>query len=404
VTLPELTPPYVGPRPFERADARLFSGREDEAHELLASIAAHQAVLLYAASGAGKTSLLNAAVIPLLEGEGFAVLPVARVRALGAPSALPEAANVYVSGLLSSWDMYSGSATAAEVLAAREHPPAADEFPTLRVVIVDQLEELFFLYPQRWHQREGFFVQLAEALELDPFLRVVLSLREDYVAQLDRYASLFPGGLRARVRVEPLRRAEALRAVSRPLALSRRSFAPGVAERFVDDLLTVRVDTGSGELIEVPGEFVEPVVLQVACHSLWQKLPTDVAVISEAHLTHFGEAQTALARMYEEAIATAAGRARTSEKRLRRGVEAAFITPGGTRAIVFRSSGSTAGIPNGAIDELEAHHLIRSELRAGARWYELIHDRLIEPIRASNERYLRSRGRFGLGRTVGRRG
>ena len=33
---------------------------------------------------------------------------------------------------------------------------------------------------------------------------------------------------------------------------------------------------------------------------------------------------------------------------------------------------------------LESHHLIRGEQRAGARWYELTHDRFIRPIQKSN--------------------
>ena len=76
----ELSPlsPYVGPRPFEESDADLFFGREGEMRELLSHVVANKVVLLYAASGAGKTSLLNAGVIPLLEHEErFEVLPIA---------------------------------------------------------------------------------------------------------------------------------------------------------------------------------------------------------------------------------------------------------------------------------------------------------------------------------------
>jgi hypothetical protein len=41
---------------------------------------AHKLVLVYAQSGAGKTSIFNAQVIPALENHGFEVLPVARVQ------------------------------------------------------------------------------------------------------------------------------------------------------------------------------------------------------------------------------------------------------------------------------------------------------------------------------------
>jgi hypothetical protein len=74
------------------------------------------------------------------------------------------------------------------------------------------------------------------------------------------------------------------------------------------------------------------------------------------------------------------------ERTLRRRFESAFVTPAGTRATVYRAGESTGGIPNAAVDELEARHVLRAEFRAGARWYELTHDRMIEPIRASNRR------------------
>jgi conflict system STAND superfamily ATPase len=78
--MPEGTNPYVGPRPFEREHAALFFGREREANELVSLIISHTEVLFYAQSGAGKSSLVNARMIPLLEAEGFDVLPPARVQ------------------------------------------------------------------------------------------------------------------------------------------------------------------------------------------------------------------------------------------------------------------------------------------------------------------------------------
>ena len=53
---------------------------------------------------------------------------------------------------------------------------------------------------------------------------------------------------------------------------------------------------------------------------------------------------------------------------------------------MFREPEQTAGIPNYAVDVLsDRRHIIRGEWRAGARWYELGHDRFIEPIRRSND-------------------
>lgn len=66
--------PYLGPESFQPEDADLFFGREREAEQLIAMILSARCALLHARSGAGKTSLLNAVVIPRLESRGH--LPV----------------------------------------------------------------------------------------------------------------------------------------------------------------------------------------------------------------------------------------------------------------------------------------------------------------------------------------
>src|SRR5258707_14736796 len=73
------TSPYPGPRPFTSEEQRFFFGREREASELSALISAHREGVVYAQSGTGKSSLLNAALIPRLSGEDLDVLPTARV-------------------------------------------------------------------------------------------------------------------------------------------------------------------------------------------------------------------------------------------------------------------------------------------------------------------------------------
>ncbi len=82
--------PYVGPRPYEREDRQNFFGRRRETRDLTALIMAERVVLFYAPSGAGKTSLLNAKVIPTLEAEGFNVLPAVRVSSTPPPIIAPH--------------------------------------------------------------------------------------------------------------------------------------------------------------------------------------------------------------------------------------------------------------------------------------------------------------------------
>ena len=95
---------YVGPRPFEEKDKDIFFGRDREVRDLLSTVIAHNLVLVYAQSGAGKTSLINAGLIPLLKEKQFEVLPVVRVK--GTPLKnikADEISNIYVFNTLTSW-------------------------------------------------------------------------------------------------------------------------------------------------------------------------------------------------------------------------------------------------------------------------------------------------------------
>ncbi len=84
--------PFIGPSPFTRADAAYFKGRDEETTILEGLVMSRRVVLFFAQSGAGKSSLLEAGLIPrLMEqrkiGRGertriyqkMSVLPVVRV-------------------------------------------------------------------------------------------------------------------------------------------------------------------------------------------------------------------------------------------------------------------------------------------------------------------------------------
>jgi len=396
-TLPDHNP-YVGPRPFQPEEQSLFFGRDRETEELLALLVAHPVVLFYAQSGAGKTSLLNARLIPRLKEEDFQVFPVARVSGMLPPDVDPGTVpNLFAYNAFLSW-MLPGDdwsrlvpMTLQELLAERPHDVDDLGELSLRVVLFDQFEELFSRHPERWQDREAFFVQLAEAMAQDPLLRTVFAIREDYLAQLDPYAHLLPGRLRARFRMERLHRRAALSAIVGPLRGTGRSFEDGVAETLVGNLLKIRVEAMTGETVETAGEFVEPVQLQVVCHRLWRELPADTLQISQRELAAFGDVDQALSGFYEEAIAAASEETGIHQNDLRRWCETWLITSTGTRGIVHRGREETEGLPNEAIDVLQGMHLIAAEQRAGARWYAITHDRFIGPIQASNERWNRQR-------------
>lgn len=384
--------PYVGPRPFERGEEARFFGRDSEANALVSLIIAHQSVVLFAESGAGKTSLLNAQVVPMLEDEGFEVLPFARVQ--GPPMEglrSEDITNMYVFHTLLGWSdedcqpLDVAKQSLSDFLADNPHPEDDFGYPQPRVLIFDQFEELFTTYPERWQDREGFFNQVSRALREEPLLHVVFSMREDFIAELEAYADLFPRRFGTRSHLERMRPGQALDAVQGPLTGTGRQFTPQATERLVTDLRKVRVQSFDGRTVTVTGEYVEPVQLQVVCQNLWHDLPADVDTIDLQHLQRFGNVSQALATFYERAIEQTTGDSPVKEEDLREWFEKKLITPAGTRSTVYRGAQETGGIPNAAIDVLQDMHIIRGEFRAGARWFELTHDRLIEPIQESNQ-------------------
>src|SRR5512140_2384054 len=68
--------PYVGPRSIKTGEP--FFGREREIRSLSALLIAERIVLLHSPSGAGKTSLIQAGLVPRMV-ERFSVFPLVRV-------------------------------------------------------------------------------------------------------------------------------------------------------------------------------------------------------------------------------------------------------------------------------------------------------------------------------------
>jgi hypothetical protein len=63
--------PFPGINPFSYAHKDVFFAREMEARSLIRLIVRYRGVLLYSDSGTGKSSLINAGIIPLSISEGF---------------------------------------------------------------------------------------------------------------------------------------------------------------------------------------------------------------------------------------------------------------------------------------------------------------------------------------------
>ena len=166
--------PFVGPRPFEKEDSDRFFGRTRETEELLSLIIAHRAVLVYAQSGAGKSSLLRAGVIKRWRNSitrfcdphasmAYCQMMFHRRACKTFSFTMPFSTGRQTLPSGQSIKDHAKT-TLAEFLKPLVAAPEADEesSPPL-IVILDQFEEFFTTNQHRWQERRPFFDQLAQA-------------------------------------------------------------------------------------------------------------------------------------------------------------------------------------------------------------------------------------------------
>jgi hypothetical protein len=159
--------PYVGPRAFRRGER--LPAREQETYELTDLLIAERVVLLHAPSGAGKTSLMQAGVVPRLEKEQLLrEKPFRPSRPLRVKTPAPvgrRVRNRYIYSL--ALDLLPDrdpqeleSMTLPDVVKEATRPSASG----IPVLIFDQFEEILILDPTDRDNKETFFTELGAVL------------------------------------------------------------------------------------------------------------------------------------------------------------------------------------------------------------------------------------------------
>ena len=505
--------PFVGPKSIDEGQ-KIF-GREVEIEAIYDQLTAKRVVLLYSPSGAGKTSVIQAGLIPRLRTK-FEVWGPLRVNA--EPKDVSAGVNRYTLSIKAGILPAASPAELSPALTMldfvklrrkelRKHKPnerdKEGESENI-VLVIDQFEEVLTTDPLGRETKLAFFKELGALLQADKRLWALLVMREDYLAQLDPYCDQLPTRLNNRFRLDLLGNAEAQKVIESLAAsgVPNRTFTQPAIERLIKDLSTVKVQDATGKIVPALGQYVEPLYLQVVCQNLWNKkdaaiaaaapvFPKSDTVIDEDDVVAFGQVTDALATYYSDKVAEIAARVNPTlvpaasaafaessgpeaaahsalnakrlgeaerafesilkltpddaraiagmgylrmqqgnfgaaisffsdakqagltdtdvdaavetsrsgqvaglriERRIREWI-GRLITPAGTRGQVQRGEGKTGELGKELDNDTEvaalvASHLIRGEQRAGATWYELSHDRLIQPVQESNRVWL----------------
>jgi tetratricopeptide (TPR) repeat protein len=382
--------PYLGDRPFLAADSDRFFGRSTESREVATLWQVSRVTVISGPSGVGKTSLLNAGVIPVIDPVRADVLPIGRIsRASSFPlAALPEH-NPHTLALLATWS-FGEHATRLAGLTVRDFlrkrsvrtDQSGQMIPVLAAI--DQAEELLSIGSRhRDRYRVPFIDELAEALDEVPYLHLLLSVRDDYVEDLSLYQSAIGRYDAAAFRLSGLSREAALEAVRKPLEGTGRRFAPGVADALVDILRSCQNANGEARTL-LTGD-IDPSLLQVVCAGLWAALPDGVHEVTWGDLTRYGDVGSLLAKFLHRALALVAVDHGISVAELGSWLSQTFITELGTRGTAPEGVTLTAGLPNAVPRALRDRHILTAVKRSGLRWYELENDCLIGQVRQIRE-------------------
>jgi len=398
---------FPGINPFQTNEQDRFFGRDDDIRELHALIALEKVVVLFGKSGHGKSSLLNAGIVPrfLQEKPGSERRYEPVVVKFGAfvPGKTPpaEAARQF---------LLSGLPAVPQDLTIREHSGLSNlhtvpgQSDTLwhtakrsgqrRIVLLfDQFEE-FFTYPLAQQQR--FADEIGELLHTDMppeiaarfaelpedvqdllaekmDLKAVFAIREDRLHLLDKLKYPLPAIFGRRYPLLPLPREQARAAIVSPAAMPGHFESPpfSFSETALDKILDFLQDSEAR---------VETNQLQILAESFEKRAEAERI----AHFTpqNLGPLKKIVADYYHEKINALPNQAdRLAARRL---CEEGLAQEGDPPVRLNLHEAQILnfyGIQPVLLEDLVRNRLLRAEPGAGGGYtYELPHDTLLEPV------------------------
>lgn len=379
--------PYPGLRPYQPTEQTKFYGRDADTQALLTKILNQRLTLLFAATGVGKSSLLQASILPQLSAKDGLNLDVIYYNDWVAPpikgiqQAVRQALAKHYGNIPADPQNLSLEAFFRLITPNTSQP---------LVLILDQFEE-FFRYRFIHHAADfqPFIDQLAEVI-LAPELNIslVFSMREDFALELNAFKPHLPNPLFSNYyRLEKLGIEAAKAAITEPLIQAEYHYEPGLLDELLKDLLSRDLTRDASSLAKgTQADSVEPPYLQIVCSQLWELDKNDSAkTLRLATYRKAGGAKGLLENYVNYVLKSFSD----SEKQVtskafdhlisRRGTKMAH-TPEDLAELVNLKPSELANV----MDKLEKARILRRQQRDQQVWYELYHDMFSGGIEAWN--------------------
>ncbi len=227
------TCPYQGLKFFTADTAKWYRGRDRLVDDLLQKLDESAFVPVIGASGSGKSSLVRAGLLPVLQELGWEILgPI-----------LPGGGKLSPAGkvadlLLLKFDEPDEAAEIEALLDEGNLCEAVQRLPGKQrlLMVIDQYEELFTRVDS---EKARQFVQLlaGAAAETAGRLRIVTTMRADFMDRFLEYRELADLATKDRICwVGPMDEAQLRAAIAEPAAINGYHLEPGLLELMVRDV------------------------------------------------------------------------------------------------------------------------------------------------------------------------
>jgi AraC-like DNA-binding protein len=363
--------PFLRLAPFGPREADLFAGRDEEVNQLVELLTGRPLVVLMGESGVGKTSLVEAGVIPRLRGYGFDVV---RFSFQNDPMGSLVAALDRTAGQAQPEEAARGRATDStrcDLLQVIRQVVGAGRRRRSRLLIIgDHLEQMFTVTMSR-DAKIRFVGQMARALgNRDGRFTFLFCIRQDYLADLYDLSRDLPELYeRANTfKLQRLSKHNGIQVLERASRYARLKLPPKMIERIANDL----AQEGEG--------LVYPPFLQIVGYSLYAAASRgstpDNGFLPEGLYDRLGRAET-IGNRYLDGLLDDFSR----DDRLHVGeILAAMVTEYHTKRRVTREflQDRVANCHN--LDQLLAKLVQDRIVRRSLGEYELIHDFLARRV------------------------
>ncbi|MDR4516077.1 MAG: hypothetical protein MRK00_01580 [Nitrosomonas sp.] len=403
--------PWPGLKAFTEDNAAYFFGRRQEIEDLSRIVRQETLTVLYGKSGLGKTSILRAGVSPMLRKSGF--LPVyIRLNHYEETLPLEDQVEVFIEKAIASDGIEAPYPIREETLWEYFHKKNNDwwdqDNQLLKpVLIFDQFEEILTVgqeNPVRTSRCLSFLTELEDLIENRPpatlrerfraekglaknydldriDYRVILSLREDYLVDLEGLREKLRSIMLNRFRLLPMTAEQAMSVILEP---GGHLIDTDVAFQVIDFISSAQKISPIG--IQNPFfriQQIEPTLLSVILQELNNHRihANNDKITSELLLQYRPE--DILSEFYESGL-------KGLDSNIRRFIEKHFITASGARnRIAEEDAIERHGISRNAISTLINRRIIQRDKIDEITWLELSHDALTPVVQRHAESYRR---------------